>query len=51
MNSEIETKIASIKEAMANMPKNNVKNKEKYNQYIDSLLEEANKLKKRKKKV
>ncbi len=42
MNSDLENKINSIKEAMANMPKNNVKNKEKYKEYIDSLIEEAN---------
>ena len=45
MNNELETKINSIKEAMANMPKNNVKNKEKYSNYIDGLLDDAESLK------
>ena len=45
MNNELETRINSIKEAMGNMPKNNVKNKNKYKEYIESLLIELTELK------
>ena len=46
MNNEVlNNKINSIKEAMTNMPKNNIKNKNKYSNYIDNLLIESNELK------
>ena len=45
MNNTLETQIASIKETMGNMPKNNIKNKNKYKEYIESILNDVTELK------
>lgn len=46
MNNEIlENKINAIKEAMSNMPKKNIKNNQKYSNYIDDTIKEVTNLK------